>query len=118
MWEPVDQDETDCGLKVAVPSVTSTNTLVPAPPSTLKVKYAPEDGAAGIAFCADGGDKHYGFYPTNGKLRLSRFEGPDVFSWQVLVEKPSEHYKPGDWNRLKVRVEKDKLQCFVNDNCA
>ena len=66
-------------------------------------------------FTADGGDKHYGFYPSNGKLRLSRFEGPDVFSWQVLAEKPSEHYRPGEWNRLKVRVEKDKLQCFVND---
>jgi regulator of sirC expression with transglutaminase-like and TPR domain len=81
----------------------------------VNVKLGDEAGAAGLVFHADGGDKHYGFYPTNGKLRLSRFEGPDVFSWQVLTEKPSEHYKPGDWNRLKVRVEKDKLQCFVND---
>ena len=33
----------------------------------------------------------------------------------MLAEKPSEHYQPGEWNRLKVRVEKDRLQCFVND---
>lgn len=81
----------------------------------VNVKLGDETGAAGLVFHADGRDRHYGFYPTNGKLRLSRFEGPDVFSWQVLVEKPSEHYKPGDWNRLRVRVEKDKLNCFVND---
>ena len=33
----------------------------------------------------------------------------------MLAEKPSEHYRPGEWNRLKVRVEKDKLKCYVND---
>src|SRR5262249_23729166 len=43
------------------------------------------------------------------------FEGPDVFSWQVLTEMPSEHYHPGEGNRLKVRVEKDGLKCYVND---
>jgi regulator of sirC expression with transglutaminase-like and TPR domain len=81
----------------------------------VNVKLGDEAGAAGLVFHADGRDQHYGFYPSSGKLRLSRFEGPDVFSWQVLAEKPSEHYKPGEWNRLKVRVDKDKLQCFVND---
>jgi regulator of sirC expression with transglutaminase-like and TPR domain len=81
----------------------------------VNVKLGDESGAAGLVFHADGRDQHYGFYPTNGKLRLSRFEGPDVFSWQVLTEKSSEHYKPGDWNRIKVRVSKDKLECFVND---
>jgi regulator of sirC expression with transglutaminase-like and TPR domain len=81
----------------------------------VNVKLGDEAGAAGLVFHADGRDQHYGFYPSSGKLRLSRFEGPDVFSWQVLFDKPSEHYKPGEWNRLKVRVEKDKLQCFVND---
>ena len=34
-------------------------------------------------------DKHYGFYPTGGKLRLTRFDGPDVFSWKVLRPGPS-----------------------------
>jgi serine protease Do len=74
-----------------------------------------EAGAAGLVFHADGNDKHYGFYPSNGKLRLSRFEGADVFTWKVLVEMPVDAYKPGQWNRLKVRVEKDKFCCFVND---
>jgi len=80
------------------------------------VKLNDEAGAAGLVFCSDGGDKHYGFYPSAGKLRLSRFEGPDVFSWNVLGEVANEHYHPGDWNHLKVRVEKDKLRCFVNDH--
>jgi serine protease Do len=81
----------------------------------VTVKLADEAGAAGLIFHSDGSQKHYGFYPSNGRLRLSRFEGPDVFSWNVLVEKPSAHYRPGDWNHLKVRVEHDRLQCFVND---
>jgi serine protease Do len=73
-----------------------------------------EAGAAGLVFHADGSDKHYGFYPSNGRLRLSRFEGADVFSWKVLLEKPVEHYLPGQWNRLMVRIEKDKFRCYVN----
>lgn len=81
----------------------------------VSVKLGDESGAAGLVFHADGGDRHYGFYPSGGKLRLARFEGPDVFSWQVLAEKPSTAYRPGEWNRIKVRVEKDKLSCFVND---
>lgn len=80
----------------------------------VRVKLNDESGAAGLVFHSDGEDKHYGFYPTGGKLRLSRFDGPDVFSWNVLEEKASDAYRPGEWNRLKVRVEKDKLQCFVN----
>src|SRR5262249_40202653 len=24
------------------------------------------------------------------------------------------HYRPGEWNTLKVRVEKDKISCYVN----
>ncbi len=82
---------------------------------TVTVKLDDETGAAGLVFHSDGSQRHYGFYPSNGRLRLSRFEGPDVFSWKVLAEKPSEHYRPGQWNRLKVRVEAAKLQCFVND---
>ena len=81
----------------------------------VTVKLDDEAGAAGLVFHCDGGERHYGFYPSAGKLRLSRFEGPDVFSWKVLAEKPSEAYRPGQWNRLKVHVEKDKLLCYVND---
>jgi regulator of sirC expression with transglutaminase-like and TPR domain len=82
--------------------------------AAVQVRLDDEAGAAGLVFHADGGDKHYGFYPSNGRLRLSRFDGPDVFSWQVLAERPSEHYRPGEWNHLKIRVERDRLQCFVN----
>ncbi|MFQ5734532.1 MAG: trypsin-like peptidase domain-containing protein, partial [Planctomycetaceae bacterium] len=81
----------------------------------VQVKLDDEAGAAGLAFHAGGLNKHYGFYPSNGKLRLSRFEGPDVFSWKVLRMLPSRHYRPGEWNALKVRVEKGRIQCFVND---
>ncbi len=81
----------------------------------VTVRLDDEAGAAGLAFHADGRDRHYGFYPTAGKLRLTRFDGPDVFSWKVLRELPSPHYRPGEWNTLKVRVEKDKIRCFVND---
>jgi serine protease Do len=80
----------------------------------VSVKLGDESGAAGLAFSSDGRDRHYGFYPTNGRLRLTRFDGSDVYSWSVLDEKPSEAYVPHDWNRLKIRVEKDKVRCFVN----
>src|SRR4051812_21195822 len=80
----------------------------------VTVKLDDEAGAAGLIFGADGGDKHYGFYPSGGQLRLTRFDGPSVFSWTILSQKASPAYKPGDWNTLKVRVEKEKLLCYVN----
>jgi regulator of sirC expression with transglutaminase-like and TPR domain len=82
----------------------------------VTVRLEDESGAAGLVFHSDGGDLHYGFYPSAGKLRLSRFEGPVVYAWQVLADVPSEHYRSGEWNRLKVRVEKGKVLCFVNDH--
>jgi regulator of sirC expression with transglutaminase-like and TPR domain len=81
----------------------------------VRVRLDDESGAAGLVFHADGGDRHYGFYPSAGKLRLSRFDGPDVFTWKVLQEKASPHYRPGEWNALKVRLEKDRIKCYVND---
>ncbi len=80
----------------------------------VHVKFTPEDGAAGLVFHSDGGEKHYGFYPSNGGFRLSRFDGADVFQWQVLKEVRSEAYRPNDWNEIKVRVEKARIRCFVN----
>jgi regulator of sirC expression with transglutaminase-like and TPR domain len=80
----------------------------------VTVRLDDEAGAAGLVFGADGGDNHYGFYPSAGKLRLTRFAGPDVFSWKILRQEPSPHYRPGEWNTLKVRIEKEKLRCFVN----
>lgn len=81
----------------------------------VTVKLDDESGAAGLAFCSDGGDHHYGFYPSAGRMRLTRFMGPDVTSWNVLAEVPTPAYRRGQWNTLRVRVEKDKILCYVND---
>ncbi|MGL4549814.1 MAG: S1C family serine protease, partial [Gemmataceae bacterium] len=59
----------------------------------VSVKLDDERGAAGLVFHADGGDKHYGFYPSGGKLRLVRFAGADVFTWNVLEERGSPAYR-------------------------
>src|SRR5262249_8504251 len=57
------------------------------------------------------------FYPSAGNLRLTRFDGPDVYSWKVLVQKASPHYRPGDWNALKVRIiDRNNIKCYVNDH--
>jgi serine protease Do len=82
---------------------------------TVTVKLDDEAGAAGLIFGGDGDDKHYGFYPTGGKLRLTRFDGPNVFSWKILFDQQSTAYRPGDWNTFKIRLEKDKFTCYVND---
>ena len=95
--------------------------LAVAPPPPLPhdlavwVKLDDEGGAAGLVFGADGADRHYGFYPTAGKLRLTRFDGPDVLSWKILDEAPSPHYLPGTWNHLRVRRTADGFSCFLND---
>jgi regulator of sirC expression with transglutaminase-like and TPR domain len=81
----------------------------------VTVKLDDESGAAGLVFHADGRDSHYGFYPSGGGLRFVRFEGPDVYSWHILKELRSEAYHPGEWNTLKVRVEKEKLLLYCND---
>ncbi len=79
------------------------------------VKLEDESGAAGLAFESDGKDVHYGFYPTGGNLRLTRFDGPSVWSWTIIETVPSAHYHPGEWNHLKVRVAEDGIECFVNE---
>jgi regulator of sirC expression with transglutaminase-like and TPR domain len=81
---------------------------------SVSVKLEDESGAAGLVFCSDEGDRHYGFYPTNGKMRLTRFDGPDVYSWTVLTETGSDAYRPEDWNAIRVRVEGKNIRCFVN----
>lgn len=80
----------------------------------VQVRLDDEAGAAGLAFHSNGEHRHYGFYPTGGRLRLTCFKGPSVYSWQVLEELESEHYLPKQWNRLRVRIESGRLKCFVN----
>ncbi len=82
--------------------------------TAVTVRLDDESGAAGLTFCSDGSDKHYGFYASGGKLRLTRFNGPDVYSWTILADVPSDAYKAGEWNTLRVRVEPERIVCFVN----
>ena len=82
----------------------------------VEVQLENESGAAGLVFHSDGKDKHYGFYPTNGSLRLTKFEGPNVFSWTILKTIPSQAYKPNEWNRIRVRLEENgRMICSVNN---
>ena len=85
---------------------------------SVRVKLDDESGAAGLTFCSDGGDTHYGFYPSSGGLRLTRFEGPDVSFWTILEQTKSSAYRPGEWNHLRVRLEAERIQCFVNGELA
>lgn len=82
----------------------------------VSVRLADESGAAGLAFCADGAERHYGFYPSNGQMRLTRFDGPTVETWKILAQVESPHYRRGEFNALKVRLDGDRIHCFVNDS--
>ena len=85
----------------------------------VEVKLEDESGAAGLVFHSDGKDKHYGFYPTNGSLRLTRFEGPNVFSWTILETVESKAYLPNQWNKIRVRLEENgRMICSVNGEVA
>lgn len=79
------------------------------------VRLEDEAGAAGLVFHSDGSNRHYGFYPSNGSMRLSRFDGPDVTDWKVLEEVRTRHYRAGEWNRLRVRLEAGHIRCYVNE---
>lgn len=81
----------------------------------VSVRLDDESGAAGLVFASDGRDRHYGFYPTGGRLRLTRFDGPTVYTWTILETLDSRHYRPGKWNDIKVRHEEEKILCYVND---
>jgi len=95
----------------------------PEPPAlpyevSVTVKLDNEAGAAGLIFATDGGDIHYGFYPSAGQMRLTRFDGPDVFTWKILEQRAAANYREGDWNTIRVRLDKDSIRCFVNDDLA
>jgi serine protease Do len=82
----------------------------------VTLKLGDESGAAGLVFFADGGDRHYGFYPSNGNMRFVRFRGPDVTSWTILHNEASAHYRADDWNTLKVRIEAKRFLFYLNDH--
>lgn len=97
-------------------SLCLSRSTAPSMPYELEVmiKLDDESGAAGLVFGADGGQIHYGFYPTAGKLRLTRFDGPTVLNWSILKDLDTAHYKKGEWNTIKVRHEVGLIHCFVN----
>ena len=81
----------------------------------VEVRLENESGAAGLVFGSDGLNRHFGFYPTNRSLRLTCFNGPKVFDWNIIETKPSPHYIPGSWNLLGIRFEQGGLiQCKIN----
>lgn len=82
---------------------------------SVDVRMDDESGAAGLVLHSDGKDRHYGFYPSNGRIRLTRFDGPDVYSWNVLQEVQTDAYRPGEWNSLRVVLNGNQTQCFVNN---
>ncbi len=90
----------------------------PPPPTPfeiqVRVKLAEESGAAGLTFGSDGDQRCYGFYPTDGRMRLTRFDGPNVSQWSILREEQTAFYRPGGWNLLKVRIDGGRITCFVN----
>lgn len=81
---------------------------------SVQVKLDSESGAAGLIFGDEGEHRHFGFYPSAGKMRLVRFDGPDVLSWQILEDEPSRAYRADEWNLISVRVEAEGVKCFVN----
>lgn len=81
---------------------------------SARVKLEDESGAAGLAFASDGDDVHYGFYPSNGAMRLTRFEGPSVYTWTILDQVETTAYRRGEWNHLRLRVEPEKISGWVN----
>ncbi len=80
----------------------------------VDVKLDDEQGAAGLIFHSDGGDRHYGFYPSAGNMRLTRFDGPDVGSWTILHNEPHPVYRMQGWNTLIVRIHVDHFECYLN----
>ncbi len=93
-----------------------------APPLPIEievdVRMKDERGAAGLVLHADGRDRHYGFYPSAGKIRFTRFDGPDLNQWTILYNEPHPSYRPNDWNTLKVRIEDTGMKCSVNGELA
>ena len=90
---------------------------LPAVPYEFEVNLSidEEDGAAGLVFHVDEQGRHFGFYPSSGALRLARFDGPTVYSWNVLENVRSSHFDPDGWNRFKIRIEEKQFSCYCND---
>jgi serine protease Do len=80
----------------------------------VSVKLKNEAGAAGLVFGSDGGNRHFGFYPSNGQIRLTRFDGENVFSWNILHQIQSPFYRSGNWNHLLIRHTTELIEGYLN----
>ena len=79
------------------------------------VRLKDETGAAGLIFGSDGNQTHYGFYPSNGQMRLTRFEGPSVYDWTILDQVNSPYYRPNESNHLRVLHDQNSIRCYLNN---
>lgn len=86
--------------------------------ASVEVKIDNVAGAAGLGVGFDEAGRHVGFYPSAGGLRLTHFAGDDVYSWKILHDARHEAYRPGEWNELRVVVQDDQTECFVNGRLA
>jgi serine protease Do len=80
----------------------------------VSIKLKDESGAAGLVFGSNGGARHFGFYPSNGQIRLTRFDGENVFSWNILHQIQTPFYRSGDWNHLLIRHTSDLIEGYLN----
>lgn len=81
---------------------------------SVRVRLDDESGAAGILFGASESHDHWGFYPSNGSMRLTHFQGPDVYSWEIVQQTETRDYRPGEWNELRVIVTSHTIEGYVN----
>ncbi len=82
--------------------------------TAVEVRLEAESGAAGLVLGADGGERHIGVYPSNGRIRVTVFGGADVYSWNILDQIETPSYRPGSWNKLRTRLDKGLLTVWVN----
>lgn len=79
-----------------------------------KVFLDNESGAAGLIFGYNELGQHWALYPSSGNIRLTHFKGPDVFSWDIVAQITTANYRPGEWNDIKVLVNENKIEGFLN----
>ena len=80
----------------------------------VSVKLKEDSGAAGLVFGSNGSERHFGFYPSNGQIRLTRFDGENVFSWNILHQIQTPFYRSGDWNHLLIRHTSNLIEGYLN----
>ena len=81
----------------------------------VTVKLDDEAGAAGLVFHSDGGQKHYGFYPSNGHLGSAASKGRTFSRGTYWQKRPPSIIGPASGTGSKSALKKTACKCFVND---